>query len=333
MRIDVHSHHYPLAYLELLVKLGRSDINLRAAHSDDCSQRIERQDACGIHKQILSPIGMDTIVANRKGALKAARCVNDAYAQLLSRYPSRLGAFRWVPLPYTGDAIEEAVRCLDELSFDGIGLACSYQERSLDDPEFEEFWAEMNRRNAVIYIHPVGKHSCCHWGTDKYTLDIMIGSPNQEAIAASRLVYSAIPERYPNIRFVFAGCGGSIALLWEIHENLLKDAFKPGMSLQGWARELDLDPTDPLKGFRQFWYDSAAQGSDLLLQSAIKHFGTERILLGSDSPHGSESAAIDHIKSCPHLNPSEVHSILDVNAAQLLNNHPTLPLGAVKFKQ
>jgi aminocarboxymuconate-semialdehyde decarboxylase len=317
MRIDVHAHHYPAEYIEMLIALGRTDINPRASHPDDLSHRIARQDAAGIHRQVLSPIGLDTIIADRRGATRAARCVNDAYAAILTRYSGRFQAFGWVPLPYTGEAILEAARCMDDLGFAGIGLACSYQDRTLDDPAFEEFWAELDRRSAIAYIHPVGRHSRCHWGMDRYTLDVLVGSPNQETIAASRLVYSGVTRRYPNIRFVLAGCGGTLPLLWEVHESLLKSAFGPGMSLQSWVRDTGLSPSDPMAAFRGFWADTANQGSTMLLGAAAAKFGADRLLLGSDSPHGGEGDAVSQIRDCAVLTDAQKRAILDENAQQL----------------
>jgi predicted TIM-barrel fold metal-dependent hydrolase len=221
MRIDVHAHYYPKTYIDLLIALGRTDINPRSAHDADFADRIARMDEAGIDRQILSAIGLDTLLHERSAAAEAARCVNDAYAAQITRYPGRFGAFGWMPLPYVDEAIVEAARCLDDLDFDGVALACAYQGRCLDDEAFEPFWAMLNARAAVAYIHPVGRHSCGHFGMDRYTLDILIGSPSQEAVAASRLVYSQVTTRYPDIRFVLAGCGGVTPLLWEVHENLL----------------------------------------------------------------------------------------------------------------
>lgn len=324
MRIDVHAHHYPAEYIDLLISLGRTDINPRVGQSNDLSERIARLDAAGIDQQILCPIGLDTIVPNREGAVQAAQCVNDAYAEILTRYGGRFQAFGWVPLPYADEAIEEAKRCLDELGFAGIGLACAYQGRSLDDPDFEAFWAALNQRQAVVYIHPVGEHSCGHWGMDRYTLDILVGSPNQETIAASRLVYSGITRRYPDIRFVLAGCGGSLALLWEVHENLLKAAFGPGMSLQGWVRETGLSAQDPMSEFRKFWVDTANQGSPSLLYAAAAKFGVDHLLLGSDAPHGSEALAIVQVQGCEMLDQSQKQLIIEHNANNFFNKEGCL---------
>jgi predicted TIM-barrel fold metal-dependent hydrolase len=333
MRIDVHAHYYPKTYIDLLIALGRTDINPRSAHDADFADRIARMDEAGIDRQILSAIGLDTLLHERSAAAEAARCVNDAYAAQITRYPGRFGAFGWMPLPYVDEAIVEAARCLDDLDFDGVALACAYQGRCLDDEAFEPFWAMLNARAAVAYIHPVGRHSCGHFGMDRYTLDILIGSPSQEAVAASRLVYSQVTTRYPDIRFVLAGCGGVTPLLWEVHENLLAASFRPGMSLQAWAREAGIEAADPMAKFREFYIDSAAQGSDQLLHAAIAKFGPDKLLLGTDSPHGSEVRAVAHVAGCAALTAEQRIQVLDRNAAALLRRgRPMLeppPTGAI----
>jgi predicted TIM-barrel fold metal-dependent hydrolase len=317
MRIDVHAHYYPHDYVRLLVKLGRTDLNPQAGQPADFASRIEQLDAAGVECQVLSAIGMDTLIAERDGAREAARFVNDAYKEVMQKYPGRFQAWGWVPLPYVDAAIEEAVRCLDDLHFVGIGLACAYQQRTLDDPEFEAFWQELNRRRAVVYVHPVGAHSRCHWGTDKYTLDILCGSPTQETIAASRLVYSGVTQLFPDIAFVFAGCGGTLPFLYPIHEALLKNAYT-GFSLQRWARDAPLDPSDPMAEFRRFYYDTSTQDAPLALLCAKQAFGADRLMLGSDAVHGSVVRAVEYVRDSEYLTSDEKTAILDRTAQAVL---------------
>jgi len=44
----------------------------------------------------------------------------------------------------------------DTLGMRGVALGCSIARRPLDDPSFEPFWAELDRRGTVAFLHPVG---------------------------------------------------------------------------------------------------------------------------------------------------------------------------------
>jgi predicted TIM-barrel fold metal-dependent hydrolase len=314
MRIDVHAHYYPGNYVDLLMRLGNSAVNAQAAQTADFSDRLRQLDEAGVDCQILSAIGWDTQLADPAKSEVAARCINDSYAELMARHSGRFQAWGWLPLADVDLAIQEASRCLDELGFAGICLPPAIHSLTLDNPRFKAFWEEMNRRCAVIYIHPVGALSCCHWGTDKFMLDMLCGSPMQEAIAACRLVYSGLTRRFPKLRFVFAACGGGVQQIWPVHEKLLRG------KLQGadWVTSAGLDPADPMAEFRRFYYDSSTANSRVALLAARETYGIDRLVLGSDATFGSVTGIVSYIKETPLLNDEEKHAILDQRAQSLL---------------
>ena len=124
MRIDVHAHYFPEAYTSRLAELGLAHAG-RGGQSPDLSGRLKALDDNRCDHQILSAVGLDTQVPNLAGAVEGARLGNDIYAQTVQQTGGRFRAFGWVPLPYVDEAIAEAIRCLDELKFEGIYFAFS----------------------------------------------------------------------------------------------------------------------------------------------------------------------------------------------------------------
>ncbi len=61
---------------------------------------------------------------------------------------------RILPLPHVEESIEELKYALDELKLDGVGLLSNYNGHFLGDPIFDELMDELNKRNAVVFIHP-----------------------------------------------------------------------------------------------------------------------------------------------------------------------------------
>src|SRR5262249_7186387 len=197
------------------------DLHPAMSQSTDLAPRIATMDSVDCDVQILSAVGLDCQMHDRDAAVVAARYINDVYAEVVDDHGGRFRAFGWLPLPYVDEAIAEAQRCLDELGFAGIAMSCGFQDRPLDDEAFEPLWAELNRRRAVVYIHPVGVHSCGHFGMREYGLHTALGSQMQLPLAAIRLVYSGITQRYPLVRFIFAVCGGTLPyLLPRVERNL-----------------------------------------------------------------------------------------------------------------
>jgi predicted TIM-barrel fold metal-dependent hydrolase len=314
MRIDVHAHYYPAKYIELLMRLGSSAVNAQVSQPAEFSDRLRQLDEAEVDCQILSAIGWDTQLLDANRADIAAKCINDCYAELMTRYPGRFQAWGWLPLADVDLAIAEASRCLDELGFSGICLPPAINSVMLDDPGFHAFWEEMNRRSTVIYIHPVGSLSCCHWGTDKFMLDMLCGSPMQEAIAACRLVYSGLTRRFPDVRYIFAACGGGLQQVWSVHENLLRGKLQRA----DWVTNAGLDPADPMAEFRRFYYDSSTANSRVALLAARETYGIDRLVLGSDATFGSVTGIVAYIKETPLLTEEEKRGILDQRAQSIL---------------
>jgi predicted TIM-barrel fold metal-dependent hydrolase len=331
MRIDVHAHYYPKSYIDEMIRLGRTDMP-PAGQSSDLGSRIATMDEVQCEAQVLSAVGLDCQMHESGAAVTAARFINDAYREVVDAHGGRFRAFGWLPLPYVEESLAEMARCLDELEFAGIAMSCFYQGRSLNDPDFEELWAELNRRRAVVYIHPVGMHSCGHPGMNQFGLHTAYGSQVQLPLAATHLVYSGLTIRYPDISFIFAVCGGTLPYLLPRIERNLRRGFSDeavaatGPSFFAWVKKLPLDPSDPLAEFRRFYYDTSVQDVPLALQAIRDTVGVERLVLGSDEIFASLVEAVHMIEQTSVLTDEEKTAVLDLNAQRLLGLSQVQPI-------
>jgi predicted TIM-barrel fold metal-dependent hydrolase len=325
VRIDVHAHYWAADYIDTLVRLGRDDLRFAGRQRDDLDERIAEMDGVGVDVQVLSAIGLDVEVADPAGGREAAATINDIYADVVERYRGRFRAFGSVALPHVAESIAETDRALDELGFTGIALGCTAGGRPIDHPDFEAFWENLARHDAVVYVHPVGAHSACHPGLDQWGLHTALGSPLQLAMAAQRLVYSGVTTRYPGLTFVFGVAGGILPLLWPRIERNLRRAFSGsaeaavGAHFFSWIRELPLNPDDPMDAFRRFYFDTSTQESPEIMLLAKQTFGTGQTLLGSDAIFASLTEAVHYIADNPYLSEAEKTDILDRNAQKLLD--------------
>src|SRR5947207_2175317 len=115
MAVDVHAHAVIPHYHELLRDLGVNvpsygggQSGLSAGSQD---QRIAHMDEAGVSRQLLSAIFAPYLAAERD-AVRAARCVNDAHAEMAADYPARLAAYGALPLPHIDAALAEIEYCL-----------------------------------------------------------------------------------------------------------------------------------------------------------------------------------------------------------------------------
>ncbi|MGP2442464.1 LLM class flavin-dependent oxidoreductase [Streptomyces sp. JW3] len=173
--VDVHAHHLPERLGQAFTHLSGRPYPLR--HKEDHSRRLAGLDEAGIDQQILGTCAIQPYWPDAAAAAEGARVANDLYAQMCAQVP-RFHAFGAVPLPHTDAAATEAVRCLDELGFAGIGLGCSADGVTLDDPSLDAFWSALDERSAVVYLHP-GVRNDLALGVSEYPMLLgpVFGSP------------------------------------------------------------------------------------------------------------------------------------------------------------
>jgi aminocarboxymuconate-semialdehyde decarboxylase len=294
MRIDVHGHYLPADYVDFQARVRgegvRQDLAIRLQGNID--ERVGMLDEAGVDLQVLSLGSNVPYHDNQADAVEAARMANDAYAGVARQYAGRLAAFGSVPLPHVDAAIAEASRCLDELHMLGITLGCSVYERTLDDPAFEPFWAELNRRKAVVFLHPIFRATDPH--IRDFELNRMVGATFEDTLAALRLLLSGVTDRNADLRIIVPHFGGTLPIVY------------PRIARRGKA--------DLLK---KLYYDTA-NGYAPALRCACETLPVERLMLGTDFPYiGSVKENVDYVSAAglPH---DQQEQILERTAAELL---------------
>ena len=313
MRIDVHSHYYPAALYDLLERLtGTRRPRLGGmvrgfAHHVSVDGQLELMDAAGIERMVVSLGNTPPYYPRAETAAAAARGSNDLYVDLVSRYPRRFHAFIGLPLPHVDAALEELERGLALPGVVGVGLGCSVLGQPLDDPAFDALFAELNRRRAVTFVHPVGAGGGPN--SQDFSLTWMLASRFEDTIAMARLILSGLTLRYPGIRFIVPHLGGTMALFLQRMDNVAER--------DGWRdkHSPDLMPSDLA---RRFWFDTVNEQHSAL-RCACATFGAERLLLGTDWPMLPPEKLKHFVDYIPEaLAVDDARRILDVNAARLL---------------
>ena len=101
------------------------------------------------------------VAAGEAECVTAVKMLNDAYAEFASRYPDRISSYVMLPLPHIDAALKEMERGFDQLGCVGVNMNIVCLGRSIAETEFEPIYAEMNRRGAVLFVHPAGSAAIC----------------------------------------------------------------------------------------------------------------------------------------------------------------------------
>lgn len=308
MRVDVHAHLYPAAYRAVMQRLGGETTRypLGGDAQDELDARFEMMDNAGVDLQVLSVSSQLPYFDREADAVEGARAANDLYAEFAARYPGRFRAFAVTPLPHVDAALNEMARALDELKMVGVTIGTSVMNRSAADPAFEPLWAELNRRAAVLFVHPAGLGLCSPLVRD-FGLTWPVGAPFEDTMFAMHVIQRRIPVRYPNLKIIVPHFGGLISLVLpriDQHEGLfMKEASEPASVTA-----------------KRLWYDTVGHGSIEALRCAHAAFGADRLVYGSDYPFQVRE---HYLRSVTYVQDAgfpaaDVKKILDTNGARLL---------------
>ncbi len=268
-RIDVHQHVVPPFWAAALGEHGGDPSGWNSPAWSPASA-IAFMDSQQIATGILSLTAPSVQGWNGEKKREMARRVNDYTADLVSRYPGRFGNFATLPLPDVDGSILELGHAFDDLKADGVVMLSNYQGQYLGDPLFEPLWAELDRRSAVVFIHP-GKPS----------IPVIDGIPGpivdypfDTTRTAVQLVLNGVPARYPNIRFILSHAGGFLPYASHRFAELAS-AVRPDAPA---ASAL-------LTSFKRFYFDTALSSGPAALPSLKAFAGASHILYGSDYPY------------------------------------------------
>jgi len=222
-------------------------------------------------------------------ARKNARKWNDYVKQLSADHPGRFGLLAALPLPDIDASLEEAEYAFDELRADGIGLQTSYGPLWLGDPVFVPLWQELDRRCAVVYVHPTD--APCSVGLS-YMAAPVFGSwiewPMNSARTMFSLLLNQVPRRFPNIRFIFAHDGGTMPLLIGRIEGMAQNS-RPDFP----AKVRAVFPEGVAHEYSKFYFDTAQGYAPVNFTAMRQLVPDSHILFGSDYPFFPVGAAVN----------------------------------------
>ena len=321
--IDVHNHYYPPAYLGAL-QSGPSnvqvttdnegnpvlhypgDYNIVVPGHRDIEYRAEVLDRAGIDRQILTLTTPGTHVEAPARAADLAGLVNDAFADVVATRGAMFGALATLPLNDPAASARELERAMTKLRLPGAMLFSNVNGVALADARFLPLYEVADALGAVLYIHPT--HPVGVEAMTQFWLMPLVGFLMDTTLAASHLVFSGIPRRFPRIRWVLCHLGGAIPYLAERLDRGFH-AFRE-------CREhIDRPPSEYL---REFYFDTV-NFDPRALQLAIDFAGVDHILAGSDYPHqiGSLKSMLTSIDLLS-VSAEDKGAILGGNALRLL---------------
>jgi len=325
-KFDLHTHYYPPIYFEKIRELpsefafdkspsGQTIITYRGARffgvtppMTDVTKRLEDMDRVGIDCEVVSLSTPNVFFTDARQQPDIARMVNDAYAELIAKHPTRFKAFASIPMDNADAALREVHRAIDQLKMNGVILLSNIGGQPLTASAYRPFFEEANRMKLCILLHPMLPAN-----TDpfrEYVLGPLVGFMFDTTLAVARMCFDGMLCDFPDIRWIVAHLGGAVPYLMERLDNGWRD-------FPECRAKTDELPSIYLK---RLYYDTVNFNSHMLMM-VRDMIGADHMVMGSDYPHllGSIDRAVSSVESLD-IREEEKRQIFESTARAILNN-------------
>jgi predicted TIM-barrel fold metal-dependent hydrolase len=317
--IDVHHHHGTPELIEFLAT--HESNRLLPPVRWTAAAAIEDMDRSGVQTAVLSqtaPYHLGT--PDERRAL--ARSLNEEGARLGIDHPGRFGLFATLPLPSIDHCLAEIENGLDVLGADGVAMLTSADGKWLGDAYFDPIHAELNRRKAVVYVHPWTPDCCTQLVPEIPEFIIEYGTDTSRAIGS--LIWSGTVNRYPDIRFIFSHGGGTMPFLIERFLAGTSGELVDGIETRG-VSSVAAPPAPAigtLNALRSFFYDTAQISNPVALEALRKVVSAPQILYGSDYWYRTNEETVAGLVGAGVFSQSELAAVGRGNAERLFGGAP-----------
>lgn len=270
--IDTHQHPIPEYYKRALAAVGIGGSGENPWADWSVSRQLELMDETGIAAAVNSIASPGVYFGDAAFAARLARECNENSARMVADHPRRFGAFAILPLPDVAAAVREAEHALDVLKLDGICLLTHAGPRHLGDPDEDELYAELDRRKAIVFVHPL-RNQAQNMPVYRYPsgmTELVLDTTR----AIHNLLWNGTFGKFPNIRWIMPHGGGAIPfLVYRMaamdHRPTVRERL-PGGSVRSALRTL--------------YYDIAEIAAPGPLACLMEIAEPSHLLFGSDFP-------------------------------------------------
>jgi aminocarboxymuconate-semialdehyde decarboxylase len=325
MRIDVHAHLFSKAYIDGLRRVFGNDNSpagqdaqrlIKWMSTDprmtDLDLRREEMEKWGIGMQVLSVPFHGALVRERSAAADLTEMANEMIMEPARLHPEKFRVLHALPLQFPDLAVDILDRFAGAPSVVGVALMGTAGGRPLNDPAFLPVYAELERRGLPFLLHPISPP-----GLDcmlELNLANVVGFMFETTLAATRLVFAGVFERYPKLQMIFPHLGGLAPYL---------------MGRIQWGYERFPACSENLSAppevyFKRFYYDTVCRNVPAL-RMALSMFGVDHVLFGTDIPFREDIREQLQDLTELNLNETERRAIDTENAARLLGINLPVP--------
>jgi aminocarboxymuconate-semialdehyde decarboxylase len=324
--IDIHAHYFPEVYLRAIETHGeRSGITLDRSEAAgpaikigtmlgghlrrefyDLEARLKEMNRAGVDVHALSLTFPMVYWADAELGTRLARAVNDAMSEAHRAHPDRFVGLATLPMQDPRRSVDELDRAARLPGIRGVYLGTNVNGRELDDPAFLPVWERIDALELPVFLHPLNVIGAQRLGP--YYLANLLGNPYDTGVAAARLIFGGILDRFPKLSVCLPHAGGTLPYLIGRLDR--------GQKVR---RELEHMKRRPSAYLRRFTYDTISHAA-APLRYLIDLVGADRVMIGSDYCFDlGYERPVQVVTGLPRLTRADQAKILGGNAAKLLD--------------
>ncbi len=321
--IDIHTHMLSEAWVGALESHGapRHSVRevaggMRAIHLDgapfmtltegmfDYDLRIRNMDQARVDVAVVSLTCPNVFWGGEEISSATAAAMNDDMAAAQTAYPDRIRWFASLPWQYSGAALKELARAR-EAGAVGVMVLGNIGGQHLTDECFAPVWAEIDRLELPVLIHPTAPLGLPELAMERFNLIASIGFMFDTSLAVSRMIFDGFFDRYQKAKIIAAHAGGTLPYI----------AGRLDMCFDNMPACREKISERPSEYLRRIYYDSVTFTQEAL-EICISVGGAENVMYGSDYPHN-----IGDMKGClvrvDALGPGQREAVRGGNAKRI----------------
>jgi aminocarboxymuconate-semialdehyde decarboxylase len=301
--VDSHFHWWPRSVFErMCVAKGypRAEPNARGGYTYwrkdsrepafnvssvwfELDKLLARMDDLGHQVDVISSIGpISTHFSDLPAEEGRAQAMlwNEEMAGAQRKYPGRFWGTAAVPLIDAKIAIEVLDHAIRTLGLVGVNVPGSigYDGMRLDAAHLEPFYGRVEELGVPVFLHPTDTLLADLFDGYDGALYLGLGRMTDVSVAASRLIYSGLMERHPNLKVYMSHTGGVL----PYQSGRMDKSFSKGIKLP-----------NPTSAYIKRMYTDTVSPHTMGMKFAVEYYGADHIFYGTDYPCWNPSKAME----------------------------------------
>ncbi len=314
-KIDLHAHYLTEDLKEALLNRGEKNPDGFPTPEWTPEMHLEVMKHLDISTAMLSLSSPHINFGDDKAAKIIARSVNEAGAELAGKYPKQFGLLASLPLPNVENSIEEIQYAMDILHADGFTLPTNTQGVYLGDSCLDPIFEELNKRKAIVVLHPNKPSSVPKNVLEGLPMPMMEFFFDTTRTITNMILKGTI-KRFPDIKIIVPHAGAFLPILADRLNSALQ--MLPALFEDDIKNAKDrIDVYAELKGL---YYDVAGVCLPTQLPALLQIADVDHLLYGSDYSYTPEAACkclADALDKTDLLTDEQRYAIYKLNALKL----------------